>query len=360
MKLDKKIIYFNYAGLGVMSPGLYLKLSKFLNDNYAMVPPLLVKKYRPYISKLKVEAAKLLNCEAKEITYLKNTTEGLIMASELIPLKKDDEILIMGGEYGANFIPWLKKKNDGFKLVIISGATNESAFNNLLLTINNKTKIIAISWVQYYDGYMVDLARLSRICRQRNIYLVVDGIQGIGTRELDLAKIKIDILVCGGHKHLGSVMGSGFIYVNRKIWPKLNHFKIGVRSIQDFNSNSYELKNNSQRFEDGTPNLFGIVALYYCLQQINKVGLKNIAQRNLGLLKKYKNLLWQNKINFIYYQNQGNIISLPMKKPEVLCTKLKRYSIYAKVIKNVLRVSFSYKNNLGDFKKLIKIIKMSR
>jgi selenocysteine lyase/cysteine desulfurase len=282
------------------------------------------------------------------------------MASELILLKTGDEILIMSGEYGANFIPWLKKKYDGFKLKIIPGATNEIIFNNLLDSIDNKTKVISISWVQYYDGYVADLARLSRICKLRNIYLVVDGIQGIGTRELDLAKIKIDILVCGGHKHLGAVPGIGFIYINKKIWPRLNNFKIGVRSVASFNKETYKLKNNSQRFEDGTPNLFGIVALYYCLHRINKIGIKNIAARNLFLLKEYKNSLRQNKIKFIDYKSQGNIISLPMENPEVLYAKLKKYNIYTKVIKDVLRISFSSKNNLSELQKLMTIIKMSR
>ncbi|MEI7451635.1 MAG: aminotransferase class V-fold PLP-dependent enzyme [Candidatus Falkowbacteria bacterium] len=360
MKKLKNLIYFNYAALGVMSRGLHLRLNEFLRDNYEMVPLLFIKKYRRYILKLKVEASKLLNCTANEITYLKNTTEGIIMASELIPLKAGDEILITDKEYGANYIPWLKKQQDGFRLRVVDGTTSESAFNNLLNAINNKTKIIAISWVQYCDGYMADLARLSRICRQKNIYLVVDGIQGIGTRELDLGKIKIDILVCGGHKHLGAVPGSGFIYVNEKKWAELNHFKIGVRSVTRFDSDSYKLKDNSARFEDGTPNLFGVVSLCFCLKQINKTGIKNIAQQNQLLLKEYKKILCQNKIDFINYKNQGNIISLPVKNPDKLCAKLKKYNIYTKAIKDILRISFSYKSNLREFEKLVTIIKMSR
>ncbi len=316
MKKFNNKIYFNYAGFGPISRELYLRLTKFIQEYYDFGPPETIKKYKVYIDKLKEEVAKLLNCEKEEVIYVKNTTEGIILASESIPLKKNDEILIMEREYGANYIPWLKKKNDGFNVNIVSGKNNEESFNKLLSAINGNTRIISISWVQYYDGYMADLERLSKICKKNNIFLVVDAIQGIGTRELDLKKIKIDMMICGGHKHLMSVLGCGFLYINKNIISKLNHYKIGIRSVKNFNQEGYALKNNSERFEDGTPNLFGIVSLYYSIKRINKIGIKNIEQKNVFLLKKYKQKLKQNNIPFIDYEKQGNILSLKIKNPQ--------------------------------------------
>jgi len=357
MKKLKDKIYFNHAGLGPISRELYLKLNKFVCDYYNFGPPEIIRKYKIYVNKLKREIAKLLNCDFTEIVYTKNTTEGIFLASELIPLKKNDEILILAEEYGANYIPWLKKKQDGFKVDIIGGG-GEEGFNNLLAAINNKTRVISISWVQYRDGYLTDIVYLSKICRDKNIFLVVDAIQVIGTRELNLKKIKIDMLACGGHKHLGSIVGSGFLYVNKNILSKLNHCKIGVRGVETFSHTGYKLRNDSRRFEDGTPNLFGILSLYCSIKQINRIGIKNIGKRNILLLKKYKELLKQNNIPFIDYKKQGNIISLPLPNSERTCKILEKHNIYTKVIKGALRISFNYKNNLAEFKKLIK--KMSR
>jgi len=203
MKKFSNKIYLNYAGFGPISKELYLKLTKFIQDYYVFGPPDVIRKYKFCIDKLREEVALLIKCDKQEVACINNTTEGIIFASESIPLKKNDEILIMGGEYGANYVPWLKKKNDGFRVNIISGKDNEESFNKLLAAINRNTRIISVSWVQYYDGYVVDLHKLSKICKKNNIFLIVDAIQGIGTRELDLKKTNIDMMICAaGHAHL--------------------------------------------------------------------------------------------------------------------------------------------------------------
>lgn len=357
MKNFKNKIYFNYAGFGPIPRELYGYLIKIIKEYYEIGPPEIIKKYRNYIDKFKGECSKLLNCEKNEITYIKNTTDGIILASESLPLHKKDEVLIMDKEYSANYIPWLKKKRDGLKLNIIYGQNNEECFNKLLNSINNATKIISISWIQYYDGYMANLMHLSNICKKKKIFLIVDAIQGVGIREIDLKKIKIDMMICGGHKHIMSLPGCGFLYVNKNIISKLNHYKIGIRSVKMFNCFEYKLKNNAERFEDGTPNLIGILALYYSVKRINKIGIKNIESKSTLLLKKYKELLRQSKIPFIDYKNQGNIISIKVRNPKKTCEVIERKNIYIKVIRNVLRISFNFKNNINEFKYLIKIIK---
>ena len=354
MKKFNNKIYFNYGGFGPISYSLYRNLNKFIWDYYNFGPPDIIKKYKIYIRELKSELTKMLNCQEKEICYIKNTTEGVILASEVLPIKKGDEILILEGEYSANLIPWLKKKKDGYRVNIVKGSDNETCFKNLEAAINSRTKVISISWVQYYDGYMVDLRRISKICKDKNIFLVVDAIQGIGTRRLNLKKIKIDTLVCGGHKHLLSVAGAGFMYVNKNIMHDLNSYKVGTRSVKNFDLDGYELKSDSERFEDGTPNLFGILSLYHSVKHINKIGIGSIEKKNLDLLRIYKNLLKENNISFIDYKIQGNIISIPMANPKKICKILENKNIYTKAIKDVLRISFGYKNSVVEFKTLIK------
>lgn len=357
IKSRKKGVYFNYAGFGRINKQVYSVLQRFLEEYLTLSPSKVIVHYRKYINKLSEEVALLLNCEPEEISYIKNTTEGIIIASEILPLPRGSEVLILENEYAANFIPWLKKKRDGIKLKIITGPTSEQAFNKLLSSISDSTRAIAISLVQYYDGYMCDLELLSKVCKRRKIFLVVDGIQAVGTRKVDLRKTPVDILVCGGHKHLNSMVGTGFIYVNKKLIKHLKDFKVGVRSVQIFNKNGYRLKNSAGRFEDGTPNLFGIVALHASIKSINTTGLGLIERKNLALLSKLKDELRRKKVPFIDYSRQGNLVALKVNDPEKLRNFLQRKNIDTKTIKNIVRISFHYKSRIKDFVYLVDNVK---
>lgn len=354
--MNKIRAYFNYAGLGLISNANWKGLSNFIDDYCYIRPPKVILKYRNYIPMLYLEVSKLLNCKPSEIVYIKNTTEGIIIASESIPLVKGDEVIIMNNEYSANYIPWLKKQKDGIIIHFIDGVDNNDRFNNLLKAINNKTKIISVSWIHYYDGYRINLEKLSEICKKHSIFLVVDGIQGIGTRMLDLKKISVDFLVCGGHKHLGAIVGSGFMYINSKTINKLNDFKVGTRSVEHFQQGSYKLKQGAERFEDGTPNLAGIVSLYHAIKEINTIGIDKIETKNLSILLTIKQKLQKNKIKFFDYRNQGNIISLKTSDSVKLRNNLIKDGVYVKTIKDIVRISFSFKTTNKEIQILINSI----
>lgn len=348
-----KKYYFNHAGIGQLSAKNHQEIIRFIDDQYEIGAPEVILKHREYIPKLYSEVAKLLNCNPDDITYIKNTTEGIIIASESLPLKAGDEVLIMDNEYSANYIPWLKKRKEGVVLKFIEGSNNEERYKNLLLSISNRTKVITVSWVHFFDGYMINLKELSVICKKKHIFLVVDGIQGIGTRVLDLKDIEIDFLCCGGHKHLGAIMGSGFMYVNNKIINKLNDYKIGTRSVKSFSQNGYNLKSNGERFEDGTPNLIGIVSLYHAVNEINKIGIKKVEQKNKLLLSRIKELLKIRGVNFIDYKDQGNVVSIASSNTDEVINVLSKENIYLKNIKNNIRVSFNYKSGISEIKHMI-------
>src|SRR3989442_8277726 len=76
-----------------------------------------------------------------------------------------------------------------------------------------RVRVLAVSFVQFSNGYRADLARLGVACRANGTFLVVDGIQGVGNCVLDVRETPVDILACGGHKWLLAPLGSGVVYV---------------------------------------------------------------------------------------------------------------------------------------------------
>lgn len=355
MSKDGRKIFFSYATVAQMSDAVYKAVSLFLDEFYVVGPPEVLYKYEPMINDLAAEAANLVNCSPEEITYIKNTTEGIYIASESLPLNKGDEVLVLGNEYPANLLPWLKKRKDGISVKVIDAPDNETGFGLLLDAIGPRTKAIAISTAQYYDGYMIDLAKLSSLCQKKDIFLVLDAVQSIGIRSIDLQKIQADFVVCGGQKYLQAGLGIGFMYVNKKTIRRLNDVKVGIRSMQRFDHESYLLKESAARFQDGTQNMAGIVALHAALKHVNTIGIERIERINLRLLQRVKACFDAYDIPYIDHRNnQSNIVSMKVDDPQGLFEYLKERSIYIKPIQDIARMSFTHETLLSDVEILAK------
>ncbi|OGZ83754.1 MAG: hypothetical protein A2599_01515 [Candidatus Staskawiczbacteria bacterium RIFOXYD1_FULL_39_28] len=328
----------------------------FLAEYLAIGPPEVLEKFDAYYKKLSLEVSKILHCSPEEIVYTKNTTEGMVIASETLPLGPGDEVLLMENEYPANILCWLKKRKEGINVKFISGSDNKNAFEALLLSVTEKTRAVCVSWGQYYDGYLPDLKLLSEVCRKNSAFLVVDGVHGIGTRQIDLREIYVDILTCGGQKHIGSLGGIGFMYINKNTIDKLRDFKLGIRSVKYFNNTGYVIKDTAERFQDGTQNLAGIVSLHAAVKEINRLGIKKIEDKNIYLLSAYKKILYRNKIPYINYESQTSIVALKVKDPAGLAKYLRKKGVYIKAVKSIARISFSHRSSVKEFIIAVKYI----
>jgi len=346
-------MFFNYASVAPMSRAAYEATRTFLDDFYQYGPPEVLHCYDMAADDMAAEASRLINFASEEITYLKNTTEGIIMASEALPLRCGDEVLVLGNEYPANLLPWLRKRQDGVRVKVITGLDNQAAFGRLLESIGPRTKAISMSSAQRYDGFMPDLALLSGLCRDHGIFLVIDAVQHVGVRTIDVAMTPVDILVCGGQKYLRAGMGIGFMYVSRNVISSLRDSRVGIRSVEQFDEGSYVLKNTAARFQDGTQNIAGLVALHAALREINNLGMEAIEQKNLEVLEGTKAVLRENELDFVDHgMRQSNIVSMRIPDPAALVNFLMDRNVYIKAIEDVTRVSFIHQSKLEDIEVL--------
>lgn len=342
-------VFFSYATVAPMREASFAAAKTYLDEFYTYGPPDVLYKYDSLVDDMAVEAAKLINCDPSEVTSIKNTTEGVIIASEALPLKAGDEVLVLGNEYPANLLPWLKKQKDGVDVHIIPGTDSAAAFAQLLEKITPHTTAVSISAAQYYDGYMPDLEKLSAKCHDNDVFLVLDAVQAIGVRHIDVSKTPVDFLICGSQKYLMAGPGCGFLYVNKNVLGKLKDFKTGIRSMDHFDETSYVLKDNAGRFQEGTQNLAGVTALHAALKQINDVGIEVIEQKNYELLHDIKDCLRNYDIPFIDHgDRQSNIVSMQVADPKGLFEYLKERNVYIKAVKDVARLSFIHESTMED------------
>jgi len=167
--------------------------------------------------------AQLIGAAPEEIALSINTGFGLSLAARALPLKAGDIVLTSDKEFPANVYPWMLLKQSGVELELAPTTPEGWPDEDYLLErlTDPRVRVLAISLVQFSNGYAVDLARLSAATRRSGAYLVVDAIQGLGQLPLDLRTSPVDILSCGAQKWLLSPWGSGFVYVRRDLVREL-------------------------------------------------------------------------------------------------------------------------------------------
>lgn len=201
--------------------------------------------------------AQLINATPDEIALATNTSYGLNLAALALPLEKGDVVLVSDREFPANVYPWLHLRRHGVEVelapVTADGWPDEAYL--LERIADPRVKVLAVSLVQFSNGYAVDLAALSHATRRTGTYLVVDAIQGLGQVPVDLEHTPVDILSSGGQKWLLAPWGSGFTYVRRDLIQGLTPPLAGWTAFEgtdDFTQlTAYrtEFRDSARRFE---------------------------------------------------------------------------------------------------------------
>jgi len=245
------------------------------------------------------EAARLISAAEDEIAIVESTTHGLSIAADAIPLSRGDEVLICDLEYLQVAVPWSQKQaSEGIRLVMVPNSGGIVTLDDMAAHLTEKTKVLAISSVQWSNGFRSNLAALSSLCRERNIWLVVDAVQHLGAMPLDVRETPVDILACGGHKWLNSPFGAGLLYIRKSRLLELKKLTAGYLSLENpeggwetyFQTPSisplreYTFVDEARRYEvGGTANYPGAVGLAASLKMINGIGRDNIASHILEL-----------------------------------------------------------------------------
>jgi selenocysteine lyase/cysteine desulfurase len=237
-------------------------------------------------------AAQLIGASPEEIALTPNTSTGLNIAAGALPLAAGDVALVSDREFPSNVYPWLARRRAGVRVerapVTAEGFPDEDYLVERLA--DPRVRLLAVSLVQFANGFRGDLARLGAACRATGAYLVVDGIQGLGAVPLDVRAVPVDILACGGQKWLLGPWGSGFCYVRRELVTALTppisgwHAYRGMDDVTNLLSYDDHLVDDARRFEIASPATQDQLGLTTSLGLLLELGIEAIAGylRTLG------------------------------------------------------------------------------
>ena len=125
------------------------------------------------------ELAKLLGANPAEIAFTKNTTEGLLIAAHAFDLKAGDNIVLTDMEHVANIWVWKHWEKKGVEIRFAKNRDGRLPLQSFLDAIDKRTRVVSTAYITYGNGYRVNLPELGAACRERNIRLVVDGVDSL-------------------------------------------------------------------------------------------------------------------------------------------------------------------------------------
>ena len=231
--IPKDQAYFNTGTLGVspypvldaLTNSIRSNAAKAATTDYKGEGPLLLSGYEAFVEERKAVAG-LINADYKEISLIQNATVGMNMVAHGLDLKKKDEILQTNQEHGGGSSTWkLLAKRNGlvYKEVQIPVPANDpdEIVDRIFQAVTSKTRVIAIPHIISVYGVITPVKEICKMARERNILTVLDGAQTIGQIQVDVKDIGCDTYFSSLHKWLLAPGGSGVLYVNKELQPKL-------------------------------------------------------------------------------------------------------------------------------------------
>ena len=227
-------------------------------------------------------AARLLGTVPDEVAFIKNTSEGINFVAEGFPWRPGDNVVLAAEEYPSNQYPWMNQAHRGVEVRAVPSRGSRVSLFDLRAAIDSRTRIVALSFVEYASGFRNDLNAIGALCRERGVYFFVDAIQGLGVFPLDVTRTPVDFLAADSHKWLLGPEGMGIFWIRKDLIDMLHPIGVGWNSVVDcynFAKIDFRLKPHAGRWEGGAPNVAGITAMGASLDLLLSKGIANLGER---------------------------------------------------------------------------------
>ncbi len=277
---DPGLRYLNHAAVAPWPRRAALAVSRFAEQNVLLgardYPDWLIVEQR-----LRERLMRLLNAPSTaDIALVKNTSEALSFVAFGLDWQAGEQIVISDEEFPSNRIVWEALKPLGVEVIQVnlSGADPEQA---LLNACGPRTRLMSISAVQYASGLRLELERLGNGCRQRGVLFCVDAIQQLGALPFDAQACDCAFAMADGHKWLLGPEGLGVFYCRSDLREQLKLHEYGwhmLEHVGDYNRTDWQPARTARRFECGSPNMLGAMALEASLSLLEDVGMVEVGK----------------------------------------------------------------------------------
>lgn len=221
-----------------------------------------------------------------EVIFTSGTTDSINLVADILPLAPGDEILISTLEHHSNIVPWqMLAQRSGAKIVVIpcdeDGVLDQTAFASLL---SEKTKILALTWISNAFGTINPVREMTAAAKKHGAIVLIDAAQAIPHFSIDVQSLGADFLAFSGHK-VYAPTGIGVLWGKLDLLKSLPPWKGGGEMIKEVTFQGTTYNDPPFKYEAGTPNIEGAIALAAAFDYVNAIGLAEIASHETALIR---------------------------------------------------------------------------
>lgn len=225
--------------------------------------------------------AGLLGARAEQVAFMRNTSDALSTVANGLTWRQGDNIVTFRGEFPSNIYPWRRIRDVfGVELRMCEERHGRIDFEDLARLIDQKTRLVTISHVQFASGFRIDLDRLGRLVRQHDALLVVDAIQALSVVPIDVEAEMVDVAAGASHKWLMAPEGVGYLYLSDRARERIQPTLVGWISVpqpEDFQDFEQGWNKGTLAWETGTSPAALMYGLKTSLELLNGLGVTQTA-----------------------------------------------------------------------------------
>jgi cysteine desulfurase/selenocysteine lyase len=357
---EQGVIYLNHAAVSPLSTRVLRAQIGHLQDRSS-------GKIETYwddvkqIEETKKCVQRMINAESiARIAFAGNTSDALNVIASGLDWKPGDRILLNDLEFPSNVYPYYHLKSQGVEIDIIRCPDGRVTPEAVYEALRPRTRILAISAVQFLSGYRADLAVLGEVCRSRGILLIVDVMQAVGGVTVDVQAMKIDGMAAGAAKWQMGPQGIGFLYLTEELQARVHQKYLGWLSVEnpwDFFNFDQALAPTANRYEGGTVNIPGMWGMHAALSTLLEIGPDVIEGHILALtgalLEEFHGIEGASVYSPTGLNERSGILTIvpPTRvDPTAAFEELTRRKIYISLRGGKLRFSPHFYNSLDDMR----------
>ena len=357
-------IYMNHAGVAPLSRRVQDAMIGFIEDA-TVNGAVNAEQWAETAEICRAAAAHLINADTTEIAFMKNTTQGILIAANGIEWREGDNVVTTAVEFPANIYPWWSlKERYGVQTRMVPERDGGIHIEDIASAIDARTRALTISHVEFASGFRNDIQVLGDLCREHNIWFIVDAIQSLGAIEVDVKSCNVDILAADGHKWLLAPEGAAIFYCADEKRERLINTNIGWSSVvnpRDFLNYDLTQKPDATRFEEGSYNSVGLYGLKAAIDLLLDVGIPTIEARILELTKRLTEGLEAKGYRVITPKTDSEragivIFESERHTPSEVYEKLHAEKIITAERGSGVRVSPHFYNTLSEIEHLLEVL----
>lgn len=272
--MRRNLVYFNHAAVAPL-PRRVAEAIVAHTENARDRGAADWRRWYASVDATRKKAADFIGAHHSEIAFVPSTSWGLNLVAQAFPWKMGDNVVGDDMEFPSNVYPWMLLAPRGVEYRLAKNQGGRVTVDELAAQVDARTRVVAISWVAFHNGWVYPIDEIGQFCREKGILFVLDAIQGLGALPIDVSQTSIDVLVADAHKWLLGPEACALFYVSENARERLPPAVAGwwnVKSEHGYLDYRLDFYLSGRRYEPGSLPTAQIASLATALDLLAEIG----------------------------------------------------------------------------------------